>query len=127
MNALALTRFCTLVSISSTDGSDQAFAWPANTLLNTSGPAWRSSRNSSHIMFVHRDWPASENGAIPLALNFGIRSRMSPYDDGRSFCLTAAFWPNQSVRSTTWLASTYALRPPPPQPQIIVGDWPAPI
>jgi hypothetical protein len=30
-------------------------------------------------MFVHRDWPASENGAMPLALNFGIRSRMSPF------------------------------------------------
>ena len=42
----------------------------------------RSKRNSSHIMFVHRDWPPSENGAMPFALNFGTRSMMSPHDCG---------------------------------------------
>src|SRR3954464_7193753 len=44
----------------------------------------RSKRNSSHIMLVHSDWPASENGAIFLALNFGTRSMMSPHDCGGS-------------------------------------------
>ena len=82
MNALFFTRSWILVSMSITAGSDHAPLVPAKTLLNTSEPALRSSMNSSHIMFVHRDWPASENGAIPLALNLGIRSRMSPYDWG---------------------------------------------
>ena len=44
----------------------------------------RSKRNSSHIMLVHRDCPASENGAISLALNLGTRSMMSPHDCGGS-------------------------------------------
>ena len=44
----------------------------------------RSKRNSSHIMLVHSDCPASENGAIPLALNLGTRSMMSPHDCGGS-------------------------------------------
>src|SRR4051794_8886006 len=71
MKPFAFTRSWTLVSMSSTAGSDQAFGLPAKTLLNTSGPAVRSSRNSSHIMLVQRDWPPSENGAIFCALNFG--------------------------------------------------------
>ena len=59
-------------------GLDQAFFSPSKTAWNTSGPPIRSNRNSSHIMFVHRDCPPSENGAMPLALNLGTRSMMSP-------------------------------------------------
>src|SRR4029453_8555398 len=69
MKPFAFTRSWTLVSMSSTAGSDQAFALPAKTLSNTSEPACRSSRHSSHIMLVQRDWPPSENGARPLGLN----------------------------------------------------------
>jgi hypothetical protein len=35
-------------------------------------------------MLVQRDWPPSENGAMPLSLNFGTRSMMSPQDFGGS-------------------------------------------
>src|SRR4029450_10248214 len=82
MNPLALTRSWTLVSMSSTAGSDQAFALPAKTLSNTSGPACRSKRNSSHIMFVHRDCPPREMGAILASLNFGTRLMLSSQDCG---------------------------------------------
>ena len=63
-------------------GSDQASFSPSKTAWKTSGPPMRSKRNSSHIMLVQRDWPPSENGAMPLALNFGTRSMMSPHDCG---------------------------------------------
>ena len=46
-------------------------------MAKTSGPPMRSKRNSSHIMFVHRDWPPSENGAMPASLNFGTRAMRS--------------------------------------------------
>src|SRR5664279_757626 len=51
----------------------------------------------------------------------------APKDDGNSLLFTAAFCENQSVRSSTAPAFTKLCRPPPPQPQMIVGAWPAPI
>ena len=57
-------------------GSAQA-SFSVKTRWNSSVPPSRSRKNSSHIMFVQRDWPPSENGAIFCALNFGTRSRMS--------------------------------------------------
>jgi hypothetical protein len=51
----------------------------------------------------------------------------APNEAGNSRSFTAAFWPNQSVRSSTAPASTQLFRPPPPQPQMMVGAWPAPI
>ena len=82
MKPLALTRSCTLVRASMAAGLDQAFFSPLKMAWNTSGPPMRSNRNSSHIMFVHRDWPPRENGAMPLALNFGTSAMMSPQDCG---------------------------------------------
>ena len=55
-------------------GSDQALGLPSKTDWNTSDPPTRSNANSSHIMLVHRDCPASENGATPAALNVGTRA-----------------------------------------------------
>src|SRR5205814_5056736 len=82
MNPLAFTRSCTLVSMSMTAGCDQASFLPSKTAWNTSGPPMRSRRNSSHIMFVQRDCPPSENGAMPLALIFGTAAMMSLHDCG---------------------------------------------
>src|SRR4051812_50092005 len=82
MNPPALIRFWHSVSALIDNGSDHAFFSPLNTAPNTSGPPMRSKRNSSHIMFVHSDWPASEIGAMPLSLNFLTRSMMSPQDCG---------------------------------------------
>ena len=82
MKPFALTRSCILVSASMAAGLDQASFSPSKTAWNTSGPPMRSKRNSSHIMFVQRDWPPSENGAMPAALNFGTRAMMSPQDCG---------------------------------------------
>src|SRR5205814_8939203 len=79
---VAFTRSCTLVSMSVTAGCDQEFGLPSKTAWNTSGPPTRSRRNSSHIMFVQRDWPPSENGAMPLALIFGTAAMMSFHDCG---------------------------------------------
>src|SRR3954447_441652 len=84
MNPFALTSSCTLVSAVMAAGLDQAFFSPSMTAWNTSGPPMRSNRNSSHIMFVHRDWPARENGAMPAALNLGTRAMMSSQDFGGS-------------------------------------------
>ena len=47
--------------------------------------------------------------------------------DGKSRSLTAAFSVKNDVRSSTWLFFTYSRRPPPPQPQMIDGPWPAPM
>ena len=82
MKPFAFTRSWIFVSMSSTAGSDQAPALPENAFWKTSGPAMRSSRNSSHIMLVQRDWPPRENGAMPAALNFGTSAMMSPHDCG---------------------------------------------
>ena len=82
MNPSAFTRSCTLVSASMAAGLDHAPCWPSATAWNTSEPPTRSKRNSSHIMLVHRDWPPSENGATPAALNLGTRFMMSPHDCG---------------------------------------------
>ena len=62
MKPLALISSCTLVSPSMDAGLDQASFSPSKTAWNTSGPPMRSKRNSSHIMFVQRDWPPRENG-----------------------------------------------------------------
>ncbi len=82
MNPPASTSSCTLVSAVRARGSDQAFFSPSMTAWKTSGPPMRSNRNSSHIMFVHRDWPPRENGAMPLALNLGTSAMMSSQDCG---------------------------------------------
>ncbi len=82
-NPFALISFCISVRPWIEAGLDHASFCPSKTAWNTSGPPIRSNRNSSHIMFVHRDWPPRENGATPAALNFGTRlSRMSPHDCG---------------------------------------------
>src|SRR6476659_9524906 len=81
-NPPALIRFWHSVSALIESGFDQAFFSPLNTAPNTSGPPMRSNRNSSHIMFVHSDWPPSEIGATFFALNFGTRVRMSSHDFG---------------------------------------------
>ena len=44
----------------------------------------RSSRNSSHIMFVQRDCPPRENGAMPFELKVLTRFMMSAHDLGGS-------------------------------------------
>src|SRR3954449_3095756 len=49
-----------------------------------------------------------------------------PKDEANSRLLRSALSPNHEVRSSTCPASTQLLRPPPPQPQMIVGPWPAP-
>ena len=72
-----LISFCISVSALIDAGFDHAFFSPLKTAWKTSGPPIRSNRNSSHIMFVHSDWPPSEIGAMLLALNFGTRVRMS--------------------------------------------------
>ena len=79
---LALMSSCALVSASMDAGLDQASFSPSKTAWNTSGPPMRSKRNSSHIMFVHRDCPPREKGAMPASLNFGTRLMMSPQDCG---------------------------------------------
>ncbi|MGX1123151.1 hypothetical protein RKD37_008514 [Streptomyces ambofaciens] len=84
MNPSALTSSCTLVSALMASGFDQAFFSPSMTAWNTSGPPMRSNRNSSHIMFVHRDWPPRESGAMPFALNRGTRAMRSSQDSGGS-------------------------------------------
>ena len=84
MKPFALTSFCISSSALSADGSDQPSGLPSKMFWKTSLPPIRSNRNSSHIMLVQRDWPPSENGAMPLSLNFGTRSRMSPHDCGGS-------------------------------------------
>ena len=82
MKPLALMSFCISVRAWIAAGFDHAFFCPSKTAWKTSLPPIRSKRNSSHIMLVQRDWPANENGAIFLALNFGTRSMMSPHDWG---------------------------------------------
>ena len=84
MKPLAFTRSWILVSMSMTAGSDQASFLPSKTFWKTSGPPMRSSRNSSHIMFVQRDCPPRENGAMPLELNVWTRFMMSAHDLGGS-------------------------------------------
>jgi hypothetical protein len=79
---LALMRSCALVSPSMAAGLDHASFSPSKTAWNTSGPPIRSKRNSSHIMFVHRDCPPREIGATPASLNFGTRLMRSPQDSG---------------------------------------------
>src|SRR3954447_19299507 len=79
MKPFALTRSCTLVSPSRAAGSDHAPGWPSAIAANTWEPPMRSNRNSSHIMFVHRDAPPRENGAMPAALNLGTSARPSPH------------------------------------------------
>src|SRR6266536_3716822 len=49
-----------------------------------------------------------------------------PNDDWISLFFTLGFWSNQEVRSSTCPASAHVRRPPPPQPQIMVGACPAP-
>src|SRR5690348_2786667 len=78
LKPLALTRSWVLVSASIAAGFDQESFSPEKIASKTSLPPIRSKRNSSHIMLVQRDWPASENGAMFLALNLGTRSMMSP-------------------------------------------------
>jgi len=78
------TSFWTSSSALIASGCDQASFSPSNTAWKTSGPPMRSKRNSSHIMFVQRDCPPRENGAMPAALNLGTRSRMSPQVCGGS-------------------------------------------
>ena len=75
---------------------------PAKTLLNTSEPAVRSSRNSSHIMFVQRDCPPSENGAMPAALNFGTRAMTSSHVVGSATptCLKIALFVKSTIGET---------------------------
>src|ERR671933_258388 len=50
----------------------------------------------------------------------------APNDDGISLSFTFGFLSNHEVRSSTCPASAHVRRPPPPQPQMIVGAWPAP-
>src|SRR3954451_23412009 len=84
MKPFAFTRSWTFVNMSLTAGSDQAFGLPSKTFWKISDPPIRSKRNSSHIMFVHRDWPPRENGAMPFALNLGTSAMMSSHDCGGS-------------------------------------------
>src|SRR3954451_12066226 len=77
MKPFAFTRSWTFVNMSLTAGSDQAFGLPSKTFLKIPGPPIRSSRNSSHIMFVHRDWPPRENGAMPFELNVSTSCMIS--------------------------------------------------
>src|SRR5690242_6375878 len=68
MKPSAETSSWILVPVSITAGSDQALGLPSKIALNTSGPPMRSSRYSSHIMDVQRDWPPREKGATPMLL-----------------------------------------------------------
>src|SRR6266496_5751126 len=51
----------------------------------------------------------------------------APNAEGKSRSLTFEFWSNHEVRSSTAPASTYVRSVPPPQPQMMVGAWPAPM
>src|ERR1700709_2302122 len=62
-------------------------------------------------MLVQSDCPARENGAIPLALNLGTRSMMSPHDCGGSAPTWAKIFLFQyrTIGATVSIGTAYSL------------------
>ena len=70
-------------------------------------------RGLNRELIPHRGMGGGNEGDVRrIVADLGDRAALPPLivagpnEDGNSLSLTAAFWPNQSVRSSTWLAST---------------------